>query len=201
MNVLININNYCTDFIKLAGWQLSGWGFFGWEFPGWEFSWVVVVQVENFWVGIFMGRSCPGVTYPRWEFSLVEVFRVGNVRWESSWWQFFGWEFSCYQVDMHKSFISISRRSREVREFYLQRTVMSFVTYSLEFNFCPKFFFFKGYFYSIYSIFFRAIFQYRSDADLLQTYQKCWIFLFQFNSKYSCQPYCNNKVYNNSLYQ
>ena len=162
------------------GGSCQGGNFLGGNFHGWKLSRWDLSQVGIFFGGSFPGGNClVGIIR-------VAIFRVGV---------------SCYQVDMHKLFISISRRSREVRAFYLQRTVMSFVTYSLEFNFCPKFFFCKGYFYSIYSIFFRAIFQYRSDADLLQTYQKCWIFLFQFNSKYSCQPYCNNKVYNNSLYQ
>ena len=46
-----------------------------------------------FRVGVFLSGNCPGGTHPGWEFSLVEVFRVGNIRWESS-----GWEFSCYRI-------------------------------------------------------------------------------------------------------
>ena len=61
------------------------------ELSGWEFSWVVVVRVGIFQVGVFLGGNCAGGTYPGWEFSLVEVFRVEIVRLESS-----GWEFSCY---------------------------------------------------------------------------------------------------------
>ena len=67
--------------------------------------------MEIFQVKVFLGGSCPGGnflsricpgwnclggTYPGWEFSLVEVLWVEIVRWESSGWQFFEWEFSCY---------------------------------------------------------------------------------------------------------
>ena len=67
-------------------------------------------RMAIFWVGVFLGGSCPGGNflsggfpgweflgwkfswvggnclggiYPRWEFSLVEVFQVGIFWWES----------------------------------------------------------------------------------------------------------------------
>ena len=84
-NVLININSYCTHFIRLAGWQLSavatgwmkifpGWELSWWEISGWEFSWVGVVRV-----GVFLGEICPGGTYQGWDFL---------------WWKLFVWELS-----------------------------------------------------------------------------------------------------------
>ena len=103
-NGLVNINNYCTHFIKLAGWQLSRvaigsmkifpggnypvgsfprWELSGWDFSGGQFSWVGIVQVE-----LILGR----------DFFLNEVFRVGIVRWESSVWH------SCYLQHQHSYF-------------------------------------------------------------------------------------------------
>ena len=94
-NGLININSYCTNFIRLAGWQLSGvatgWmkifpgvNFQGGNYPGGKFPGGSFRGWEFSWVGVFLGEICPGGTYPGWEFSLVEVIRVGIVRWESS---------------------------------------------------------------------------------------------------------------------
>ena len=51
----------------------------GWELSRWESSWVGVVQVGIFRVGVFVGRNCPGGTYPDWEFSLVDVSLVGII--------------------------------------------------------------------------------------------------------------------------
>ena len=115
-NGLININNNCTHFIKLAGWQLSGVAVGcmkifhrgnilcgncpGGYFPG----------------GNFPGGSCPEGNFPRgrfrgWELSRWDLFwvkiffggsfpggncPVGISGWQSSW-----WEFSCYRDCNH----------------------------------------------------------------------------------------------------
>ena len=84
-NGLLNINNCCTDFIKLAGWLIirggnwldenfsrwesSVWELSGWQFSGWEFSWVGVVRVGIVQVGLILGgnflwRKCSGWELP-----------------------------------------------------------------------------------------------------------------------------------------
>ena len=84
-NELININNCCTHFIKLAGWLIirggnwpdenfsrwksSVWELSGWQFSGWEFSWVGVVRVGIVQVGLILGgnflwRKCSGWELP-----------------------------------------------------------------------------------------------------------------------------------------
>ena len=74
--------------VSIVRWESSGG-----QFSGWESSWVGVVQVGIFRVGVFVGGNCSGGTYPRWEFSLVEDLQVGIVRWESSGWYFPGGSF------------------------------------------------------------------------------------------------------------
>ena len=68
-NGLININNYCTHFIKLAGWQLSG-VVIGWMkiFSGGN------LLCENYPGGNFLGRSFPGWELSRWDLSWVGIF-------------------------------------------------------------------------------------------------------------------------------
>ena len=77
-NGLININNHCTHFIKLAGWQLSGLAI-GWMkiFPG----------------GNFLGGNYPGRKFPGSNFS------GGSLPgWELPGWEFSGWKFSWVEI-------------------------------------------------------------------------------------------------------
>ena len=69
-NGLININNYCTHFIKLAGWQLS---------------WVVIG-----WMKIFPGGNYPVGSFPRWELSRLNLSWAGIFFWM----KFSEWELS-----------------------------------------------------------------------------------------------------------
>ena len=64
INGLININNYCTPFIKLAGWQLSGMAI-GWLniFPGGN------LLCGNYPGGNFPRGVFPGGIFPGWELS------------------------------------------------------------------------------------------------------------------------------------
>ena len=68
-NGLISINNYCSHFIKLAGWQLSGV----------TTAWMKIFPGENFLCGNYPGGNFPGGSFPGWELSR---------------WEFSGWEFS-----------------------------------------------------------------------------------------------------------
>ena len=93
----------------LGGNCLSG-GYPGWELFGWELSWVRIVQV-----GVIVGGNFLGGSYPRWEFSLMGDFRLGIVWWESSRWQFSGWEFSCY----HNINTNLSGIKEKFKVFYV----------------------------------------------------------------------------------
>ena len=123
-NGLININNYCTHFIKLGGWQLSGLAI-GWMkiFPCGNFL-CGNYPGGNFLGGNFLGESFPGWELSGWEFSWVGVVQVGIFRvgvflggncpdetypgWEYSLaevfrvgivrWESFGCEFLCYLI-------------------------------------------------------------------------------------------------------
>ena len=88
-NGLININNYCTHFIKLAGWQLSGVAI-GWMkiFPAGNLL-CRNYKGGNFPGGNFLGGSFPGGSFPGWELSRWEFSG-----WEFSWVGVAGWEFS-----------------------------------------------------------------------------------------------------------
>ena len=99
-NRLININNYCTHFIKLAGWHLSGVAIDLMKiFPGGNFL------CANYSGGNFLGGNFPGVSFPGWElsrwefsryeFSWVGILRVGPIMGGNIiWWKFSGWELS-----------------------------------------------------------------------------------------------------------
>ena len=67
-NGLININNYCTHFIKLAGWQLSGVAV----------GWINIFPGQNLLRGNYPSRNFPGGIFPGWDLS----------RWKFSWWEF-----------------------------------------------------------------------------------------------------------------
>ena len=94
-NGLININNYCTHFMKLAGWQLSGVAI-GWmkNFPRGN------LLCENYPGGDFLGDNFPGRSFPGWdmsgwEFSWVWIVQVGIILGGNSlWWKFYGLELS-----------------------------------------------------------------------------------------------------------
>ena len=94
-NGLININNYCTHFIRLAGWQLSGVAT-GWMkiFPGVNF------QGGNYPGGKFPGGNFPGGNFlgwelSGWEISWVRFVQVGLILGgDFLWWKVFVWELS-----------------------------------------------------------------------------------------------------------
>ena len=89
-NGLININSYCTHFIRLAGWQLSGVAT-GWMkiFPGVNF------QGGNYPRGKFPGGSFRGWELSGWEFSWVRFVQVGLILGGNFlWWKLFVWELS-----------------------------------------------------------------------------------------------------------
>ena len=139
MKIFPGGNLLCGNFSgdNFPGGSFPGWELSRWEFSGWEFSWVGVVREGSFQVRVFLGGSypggsfpgwnCPGETYPGWEFFLVEVFRVGIVRWESSGWQFFEWEFSCYPI-LHIWF-RLKFDFRKLSTFNLQRKTFDITTY------------------------------------------------------------------------
>ena len=94
-NGLINISNYCTHFIKLAGWQLSGVAI-GWMkiFPGGN------LLCGNYPGGNFPSGNFPSGSFPRWqssgwEFSWVGIVQVGLILGGNFlWWKFSRWELS-----------------------------------------------------------------------------------------------------------
>ena len=53
-NGLIDINNYCTHFIKLAGWQLFGVAI----------GWMKIFPAGNFQCGNYAGGNFPGESFP-----------------------------------------------------------------------------------------------------------------------------------------
>ena len=104
-NGLININNNCTHFIKLAGWQLSRVAVGCMKiFHGGN------ILCGNCPGGYFPGGNFPGGSFPEWEFSWWELSRGEFSAWEISWvgivqvrlilgenflwWKFSGWELS-----------------------------------------------------------------------------------------------------------
>ena len=80
-NGLINISNYCTHFIKLAGWQLSGVAI----------SWMRIFPGGNLLCGNYPGGKFLGWRFPWWELS----------GWESS-----GWDFS-WVVGVHEGIFRV----------------------------------------------------------------------------------------------
>ena len=98
------INNYCTHFIKLAGWQLPG-VVIGWMkiFPGGNLL-CGNYPAGNFPGDNFLGGSFPGWELSRWgfsgwEFSWVGVVRVGIFRVEVF---LGGWFESAYCISVTK---------------------------------------------------------------------------------------------------
>ena len=134
-NGLININNYCTHFIKLAGWQLSGVAT----------GWIKIFPGVSYPGGKFPGGNFPGGSFPGWELSgwgfsgweipwvgvvcvgifRVEIFLGGNCPggtypgWEFSLvevfqvgivrWESSGWQFSGWEFPCYQNEIEIFR--------------------------------------------------------------------------------------------
>ena len=81
----ININSYCTHFIRLARWQLSGVAT----------GWMKIFPGVNFKGGNYPGGKFPDGSFRGWEFSWARFVQVGLIlAGNFLWWKLFVWESS-----------------------------------------------------------------------------------------------------------